>query len=261
MELQATDLLKYVTVYHNAYKKSAELIDAFYNAPSDEGYILPPMEEWEDQEGLRRNPRIEHYRRHPELDHEIFGGQIFKDFKARYPEDKVKADDTAYPLIVELLEVFEAVNEDYKQRWNLDINIIQHAPLELRYYQGPQSLGPHFDYLGYRELHPNFSLDLRPEHLAQEEPYNQTFTYNVYLNDDYGDGGALGIKRYIKLEDGTYTDKGAPETVHKPLEGDIIMFPCGFPYEHWMTAIGPEARRFMVNGNAVQDSPPAWQFG
>jgi len=260
MELEAVDLLKYFTVYKNAYKKSAELIDAFYNSPSEEGYILPPMEEWEDQEGLRRNPRIEYYRDHPELDRSIFGGEVFKDFKARYPEDKVKPDDTAYPLIVDLLEVFEAVNEDYKKRWNLDINVIQHAPLELRYYQGPQGLGPHSDFMGYRNLHPNYTHQLRDDHLEQEAPYNQTFTYNVYLNDDYGEGGALGIMRYVKQKDGTYTSEGAHEAMHKPMAGDIIMFPCSFPYEHWMTPIGEGVRRFMVNGNAVQDSPPAWQF-
>lgn len=260
MELEAVDLLKHVTVYKNAYKKSAELIDAFYNAPSDEGYILPPMEEWEDQEGLRRTPRIEYYRDHPELDRSIFGGEVFKDFKARYPEDKIKADDIAYPLIVELLEVFEAVNQDYKRRWDLNINVIQHAPLELRYYQGPQGLGPHSDFLGYLDLHPHNQLQLREEHLEQEAPYNQTFTYNVYLNDDYGDGGALGITRYIKDKEGNYTREGAPEAEHKPEAGDIIMFPCAFPYEHWMTSIGEDARRFMVNGNAVEDGPPTWHF-
>lgn len=260
MELNATDILKHVTVYHNAYKKSAELIDAFYNAPSEEGYILPPPEEWEDQEGLRRNPRLEHYRNHPQLDRGIFGGEVFKDFDARYPEDKVKSDDTAYPLIVELLEVFDAVNKDYMSRWNLDINIIQHAPLELRYYQGPQGLGPHSDFMGYKDLHPNYQHSLREEHLSQEVPFNQTYTYNVYLNDDYGDGGALGITKYVKLDNGTYTADNAPTASHKPLTGDIIMFPCAFPYEHWMTEIGPNVRRFMVNGNAVQDSAPKWHF-
>ena len=259
MELNATDLMKYVTVYHGAYKNCKNLINAFYNSPDGEGYILKPAEEWEDQEGLRRNPRLEHYRRHPELNMEIFGGEIFKDFDARYPEDKIKEDDIAYPLIVEVLELFKEVTEDYQKRWGLDINIIQHCPLELRYYQGPQALGPHSDYMGYTELHPNFTHDWREDHY-EHEPFNQTFSYNLYLNDDYGPGGALGIKRYVKLEDETYTDEGAPEAEHKPLEGDMLVFPCAFPYEHWMSPIGPNVRRFMINANAIQDRPPTWQF-
>lgn len=260
MNLPSTDLLKYVTVYHNVFKKSDELIHAFYNSPDEEGYILKPAEEWEDQEGLRRNPRLEHYRDHPELDRSIFGGEVFKDFDARYPEDKIKEDDIAYPLIVEVLELFKEVTNDYQKRWNLDLNIIQHCPLELRYYQGPQGLGEHSDYMGYTELHPNYSHEWRPDHYEREEPFNQTFSYNLYLNDDYGEGGALGIRKYVKLEDGTYTKEGSPEAEHKPLKGDILVFPCAFPYEHWMSSIGPNVRRFMINANAIEDRPPTWQF-
>lgn len=253
------DILKYVTVYKSALSRDtcAQLIDAFYTAPSGDGYILQEANEWEDQDGLRRQPRIEQFRNHPQLDRSILGGESFKDFKARYPQ--VKSDDNAYELVVEVMELLEAAVEDYKTRWGLDIEIIQHAPLEFRYYQGPQGVGPHSDYSGHLHLHPNGDWGNQD---AKEEwdIANQTFAYNLYLNDDYGDGGEITVRRYAELEDGTYSEEGALEARHKPLAGDIVIFPCAFPYEHWVTPIGPDVKRWMINANAIQDQPPMWQF-
>jgi hypothetical protein len=255
----AKDILKYVTVYEGVFPRElcSQLIDSFYSAPHGDGYLLAPEEEWEDQEGLRRRPLLEYYRNPRDLDQSILGGPIFKDFKARYPNPK--SDDSAYEPMIQLLELFEEVVEDYKSRWNLDINIIQHAPLEFRYYQGPQGVGPHSDYSGHLNLHPNGEWGFQ-DSKDDSDIANQTFAYNAYLNDDYGDGGAITVRRYAKTEDGKYTEKGSVEASHKPAAGDIVIFPCAFPYEHWVSPIGPDVRRWMVNANAIQDQPPMWQF-
>lgn len=257
----AKDVIKYVTVYESVFSREdcKELLDSFYTAPHGDGYLLEEANEWEDQDGLRRRPLLEYYRQPPEdeLDPGILGGPIFKNFKARYPE--VKEDDTSYEPMVKLLSLFEEAVEDYKSRWNLDINIIQHAPLEFRYYQGPQGVGPHSDYSGHLDLHPNGEWGNQD---AKEDwdIANQTFAYNLYLNDDYGDGGEIVVKRYAKNDDGTYRHDSEYEGSHKPKAGDIVIFPCAFPYEHWVTSIGPDVKRWMVNANAIQDQPPMWQF-
>lgn len=255
------DILKYVTVYENVFPRELcdQLIDSFYSAPHGDGYILEEANEWEDQDGLRRRPLLEYFRQpsDQELDPGILGGPIFKDFKARYPE--IKEDDTAYALIVRVLELFEEAVEDYKSRWGLNINIIQHAPLEFRYYQGPQGVGPHSDYSGHLHLHPRGEWGYQDEK-EEGDIANQTFAYNLYLNDDYGDGGAITVKRYVKKEDGTYTEEGAPTGTHKPSAGDVVIFPCAFPYEHWVSPIGADVKRWMINANAIQDQPPTWQF-
>ena len=256
---KAADLIKYVTVYRGALPKTTcdLLLDAFYSAPSGDGYILEEANEWEDQDGLRRRPLLEYYRNPKDLDYSILGGPIFKDFDATYPE--VKSDDTAYAPIMEVMSIFRQATEDYMSRWGLDINVIQHAPLEFRYYQGPQGVGPHSDYSGNLHLHPRGDWGNQDEKEAWDIP-NQTFSYNMYLNDDYGDGGALTIQRYAKNEDGTYRDEAEMLGAHRPSAGDIVIFPCSFPYEHWVTEIGEGVKRWMINANAIQDQVPTWQF-
>lgn len=258
---KATDLIKFVTVYKGALPKETcqKLIDSFYTAPHGDGYLLLEANEWEDQDGLRRQPKLEYYRQPADLDPTILGGEVFKDFDASYPADKVKDDDTAYQPMMEVMAAFREATSDYMSRWGLDINIIQHAPLEFRYYQGPQGVGPHSDYSGHMHLHPNGEggyQDVKEEW----DMANQTFAYNVYLNEDYGEGGAISVHRYAKGEDGKYIDEYEYEGSHKPMAGDIVIFPCAFPYEHWVTSIGPDVKRWMINANAIQDQPPMWQF-
>lgn len=253
------DMIKYVTIYEGAIprKTCAAIMDSFYTAPSGEGYLLAPAEEWEDQEGLRRRPLLEHYRNPEDLDQSILGGPIFKDFDASYPAPK--QDDTAYLPFMDVLAAFKDVTTDYMSRWGLDINIIQHAPLEFRYYQGPQGVGPHSDYSGHLNLHPRGEWGNQDPKEDWDIP-NQTFSYNLYLNDDYGTGGDIVVRRYAKDANGTYIDKSELEGSHKPKAGDIVIFPCAFPYEHWVVPIGPDVRRWMINANAIQDSQPMWQF-
>lgn len=255
----AKDVIKYVTVYEGAFSREdcAALMDSFYTAPSGDGYLLAPAEEWEDQDGLRRRPLLEYYRNPADLDPKILGGPIFKDFDAKYPE--VKSDDTAYEPMIKLLGLFKEATADYVSRWNLDVNIIQHAPLEFRYYQGPQGVGPHSDYSGHLNLHPRGEWG-NQDPKEDWDIANQTFAYNLYLNDDYGDGGEVFVRRYAKDSDGKYIDVSELEGSHKPKAGDIVIFPCAFPYEHWVTEIGPDVKRWMVNANAIEDRQPMWQF-
>lgn len=257
----AKDVIKFVTVYEGAFSREdcQALLDSFYTAPHGEGYLLLEANEWEDQDGLRRQPKLEYYRNPSDLNPQILGGEVFKDFDAKYPADKVKEDDTAYEPMMKLMALFKKATDDYQRRWGLDINIIQHAPLEFRYYQGPQGVGPHSDYSGHLHLHPNGDWGNQD---AKEDwdIANQTFAYNVYLNDDYGDGGEIHLRRYAKNDDGTYRDESEYEGSHKPKAGDIVIFPCAFPYEHWVTPIGEGVKRWMVNANAIQDRVPEWQF-
>lgn len=259
VEKKARDLIKYVTIYERVFprERCEELLGSFYTAPHGDGYLLEEANPWEDQEGLRRQPRLEYYRNHPELDRSILGGESFKDFDVEYPE--VKEDDTAYYPMMDLLKLLKEVTADYQKRWGLDINIIQHAPLEFRYYQGPQGVGPHSDYSGNLDLHPRGDWGYQ-DRREDEDLANQTFSYNAYLNDDYGDGGELRIQKYAKNEDGTYKDEAELYGTHRPNAGDIVIFPCSFPYEHWVTPIGPNVKRWMVNANAIQDTIPMWQF-
>lgn len=280
----AKDVIKYVTVYENAFSKEdcATLIDSFYTAPYGNGYLLTPAEEWEDQDGLRRRPLFEYYRDPEDLDLKIFGSPnmkrsdvsnahntldsdpyrpsmnpVFKDFDAKY--DLVKQDDTAYAPMMKVLAAFKEATTDYLTRWDLGINIIQHAPLEFRYYQGPQGVGPHSDYSGHLHLHPRGTWGNQESKEDWDIP-NQTFAYNLYLNDDYGDGGEIFVRRYAKDETGKYIDVSESEGSHKPKAGDIVIFPCAFPYEHWVTPIGENVKRWMVNANAIEDRQPMWQF-
>lgn len=258
---KATDLIKFVTVYRNALPRETceTLLESFYTAPHGDGYLLLEANEWEDQDGLRRQPKLEHYRDPENLDPRILGGEIFKDFNAKYPEDKIKKDDTAYHPMMEVMQVFKEATEDYRSRWNLDINVIQHAPLEFRYYQGPQGVGPHSDYSGNLHLHPRGEWGNQDAKEDWDMP-NQTFSYNMYLNDDYGEGGEIQVQRYAKNDNGSYRDEAELYGSHKPLAGDIVIFPCSFPYEHWVTPIGPGVKRWMINANAIQDQVPTWQF-
>lgn len=256
-ELQSIDLLKYVTAYKNVYDSPDILVNAIENAPSGPGYILREYNPWEDQPGMRRQSLHEYYAddKKREMDHSIIGGDIFKDFSSRYPEDKIKPDDIAYKPVVKLLESYQAVQDDYMSRWNLDINIIQYAPMELRYYE-PQSVGPHCDYEGWNHLIPGTPHNDQPD---RGDIPNQTFVLNLYMNDDYGDGGELFMRRYLKNEDGTYSEDNVEEASFKPEPGDFIIFPCSFPYVHWVSPFS-FGRRFMVNLNAIEDKVPTWQF-
>jgi len=261
VDLNPKDVIKFVTVYEGAFSREDcdLLLDSFYTAPHGEGYLLMEANEWEDQDGLRRQPKLEYYRDPADLDRSILGGEVFKDFDASYPADKVKEDDTAYEPTMKLMARFKEATEDYRRRWGLDINIIQHAPLEFRYYQGPQGVGPHSDYSGHLHLHPRGEWG-NQDAKTDEDIANQTFAYNVYLNDDYGDGGEIFLKRYAKNEDGIYIDEAEQQGSHRPMKGDIVIFPCAFPYEHWVTPIGKGVKRWMVNANAIQDRIPEWQF-
>ena len=255
----SSDPLKYVTVYEGALTRDhcEELLSSFYTAPFGDGYILEAPNEWEDQDGLRRRPLLERYRIPEGLDYGILGGPVFKDFKAYYPNPK--DDDTAYQSILRVLSLLEGVVSDYVARWSLDINIIQHAPLEFRYYQGPQGVGPHSDYSGHLHLHPKGAWG-NQDPREEKDIANQTFAYNLYLNDDYGEGGEITVRVYHKQLDGTYTESDFTEGSHKPKAGDIVIFPCAFPYEHSVSPIGEGVKRWMINANAIQDQPPMWQF-
>jgi hypothetical protein len=259
MDIESVDLIKYATVYKSALPRETcnALMKSFYTAPSGHGYLLEESNEWEDQDGLRRRPIFEKYRKPEDLDYGILGGPIFKDFKATYPDPK--SDDTAYAPMLEVLALFEKAVGDYMTRWDLNINIIQHAPLEFRYYQGPQGVGPHSDYSGHLHLHPSGEGGNQDEK-EEWDWANQTFAYNLYLNDDYGEGGAVTVRSYNKQADGTYSESDYVEGSHKPEAGDIVIFPCAFPYEHWVSEIGPNVKRWMINANAIQDQPPMWQF-
>jgi hypothetical protein len=158
----------------------------------------------------------------------------------------------------EIYEDQEAVQDDYLARWNLNIDALQYSQAEFRYYNGPQGVGPHCDYEGYLELHPNPQQTVQA--VGAEGVYNMSFAMNAYLNDDYGDGGKLVVRRYKEKADGKYTAIGAEENGHRPLAGDFICFPSAFPYEHWMTSIGPNVKRYMINLNVIQTTPPTWQF-
>ncbi len=260
MKLKTTDLLKYVTVYHGAFDAADELLNAVVTAPHGDGYILSEAGPWEDQDGLRRTSLHEIYEDQDALgiDHSIMGGDLFKSLGSRYSADQIKPDDTAYEPVTKVLEVFQAVQDDYLARWNLNIDALQYSQAEFRYYNGPQGVGPHCDYEGYLELHPNPQQTVQA--VGAEGVYNMSFAMNAYLNDDYGDGGKLVVRRYKEKADGKYTAIGAEENGHRPLAGDFICFPSAFPYEHWMTSIGPNVKRYMINLNVIQTTPPTWQF-
>jgi hypothetical protein len=260
LDLKTTDLLKYVTVYHGAFDAPRDLLEAVQTAPHGDGYILTKAAPWEDQKGLRRTSLHEIYEDQSTLglDYEVMGGDIFKSLVSRYPKDKIKLDDTAYEPVTKILDVFQAVQDDYLARWDLNIDALQYSQAEFRYYDGPQGVGPHSDYEGYLELHPNPQQAIRL--VGEHGVWNMSFAMNAYLNDDYGKGGELFVRRYKEESDGTYTTLGAQEGGHRPLAGDFICFPSAFPYEHWMTPIGPNVKRHMINLNVIQTTPPTWQF-
>lgn len=253
--IEAIDLLKNVTIYRKAYDTPEVLLHAIDNAPAGPGYILREYNPWEDQPGLRRQSLHEYYapEKQASIDRMIIGGEIFKDFSSRYPEELVKPDDIAYEPVVKLLESYEAIQKDYLSRWGIDINIIQYAPMELRYYE-PQDVGPHCDFEGWNHLWPGAS-----DQPIRENMPNQTFVLNVYLNDDYGDGGEFFINRYLKNDDGTYSEDNFETASYKFSPGDFVVFPCSFPYVHWVSRFD-YGRRYMVNLNAVEDKVPTWQF-
>lgn len=257
--LEAIDLLKYVTVYKSVYDTPETLLHAIDNAPSGPGYILREYNTWEDQPGMRRQSLHEYYAedKQSSIDHTIIGGEIFKDFSSRYPEDLIKSDDIAYEPVVKLLECYQAVQDDYMARWGLDINIIQYAPMELRYYE-PQGVGRHCDFEGWNHLIPGENNDHQEQPMRENVP-NQTFVLNAYLNDDYGDGGEIFMDRYIKNEDGTYSEDNKETASYKFSPGDFLIFPCSFPYVHWVSEF-KQGRRYMVNLNAIEDKVPTWQF-
>lgn len=255
VNIEPIDLLKYVTVYKSGYDTPEILRNAIDNAPSGPGYILREYNPWEDQPGMRRQSLHEYYAedKQSSIDHSIIGGEIFKDFSSRYPAELIKEDDIAYEPVIKLLESFEAIQKDYMSRWNLDINIIQYAPMELRYYE-PQSVGAHCDYEGWNHLMPGGS-----EQPERDVIPNQTFVLNTYLNDDYGDGGEFFINRYLKNESGEYSQDAIETAFYKFSPGDFIIFPCSFPYVHWVSEF-KTGRRYMVNLNAIEDKVPTWQF-
>lgn len=255
VNIDALDLMKYVTIYRNVYSEPEVLKHAIDNAPAGPGYILREYNPWEDQPGLRRQCLHEYYspEKQSQLDMGIIGGEIFKDLSSRYPEDKIMPDDIAYRPVVNLLETYQAMQDDYLARWGININIIQYAPMELRYYE-PQGVGPHSDYEGFLHLHPN-----GVNQTIRENTPNQSFVLNIYLNNDYGDGGEFFITRYTKKDDGTYTNEDSPVESYKFSPGDAVIFPCSFPYEHWVSEFH-QGKRYMVNLNAIEDRPPTWQF-
>lgn len=253
--IEPIDLTKYMTVYKSAYSDPQVLLDVIDNAPAGDGYILREYNDWEDQPGMRRQALHEYYAldKQAELDYSIIGGEIFKDYSSRYPEELIKEDDTAYEPVVKLLETFEAIQEDYMNRWNLNINIIQYAPMELRYYT-PQSVEHHSDYEGW-----NYLLSSRSAQPARDDIPNQTFVLNGYLNDDYGEGGEFFMDRYIPNADGTYSPDNKETVSYKFSPGDFVIFPCSFPYVHSVTEF-KYGRRYMINLNAIEDKIPTWQF-
>lgn len=256
----AIDLMKYVTVYKGAFTREQcrNITDTFYTAPHGPGYLLTPPHDWGSMTGMRRLPKFEFYRNPEDLEPVLGGSHMYKDFDARYPDDKILSDDTAYYPLMSAFDLFKRALDDYRTRWGINTEITQFCPLEFRYYNEFQGASRHCDYAGHLDKHPKapwgYQSPRKPEDLA-----NESIAFNLYPNDDY-DGGYVTILRYIELPDGTFTEEGAEQVTHYPEAGDVMMFPCAFPYEHWVQGIGEDQRRWLINGNAIDSTPPIWQF-
>lgn len=255
---ESRDLLKYVTVYSGLLDNPNEVVDAVLYAPHGPGYILTEPEK-NARPGTHRASLHEIYADNRLPDNEnIVGGAAFRHLNARYPANLILPDDTAYDPVTKSLFAFESAIGDYMSRWDLKFTIDQYTPIDFRYHESPFLIYPHSDYQGFSKLHPDWPIP--DEHMPPHEPDNFTLAINLYPNDDY-EGGELCIRLYKKLEDGSYTFNETEDVYYKPVAGDIAIFPCAFPYEHWV-ALAPKDgdKRFVVNIHAIQTEQPTWQF-
>lgn len=222
--VEKLDLCKNVTVYKNAYKSTKELKEAFYTAPHGDSYVLNQEDDYYDF-GRKRSCR----------DSLVDYSELT--FNSNAPE----SDDSAFLPIASLLATYDACLEDFQRRHNISLSIKEKTILQVRYYEPGTGCGWHFDYEGYR---PDENFTKEPDY----EYSNYSVTLNCYLNSDY-EGGELSFR----LNNKEISDQ------YQPKEGDVILFPSGYPYEHSINTVETN-KRWFTNYMLIENNEPTWHF-
>lgn len=208
---KSNELYKYIVVYNNVFEDPQRMYDIVKNTYNNkEEGMWGPWHEWSifgdyiTELGIMFDKSA----------HELILKQEF------VPKNKTQEDQ--FYFVTELLKGFHLVNNDYIQRYGIDMEtdndtIIDTFGNEEKTWtvNGPTIAKYYVDAGNAADLAMRYHSDYIREPIQSPGP-KFIFTTTTYINDDY-EGGAIDFAIGKKL------------LKYKPKAGDFIVFPAGHP--------------------------------